>query len=80
MVDGERPELRRPEQPLTRLAAEAVAGENGIDVDGYRDYRGVPVVGAWRWLPDYDFGVVTEVDVAEAFRPLYHPAVRLLAS
>ena len=28
-------------------------------------------VGAWRWLPDLDFGVGTEVDTAEAFRPVY---------
>ena len=28
-------------------------------------------VGAWRWLPEYDFGVGTEVDSAEAFRPVY---------
>src|SRR5262249_34398118 len=39
--------------------------------DGYRDYRGSPSVGAWRWLNDYDFGVGTEVDTAEAFRPVY---------
>ena len=50
---------------------DAVAGNRGVDVDGYRDYRGVPVVGAWAWMPQYDFGVATEVDVAEAYRPLY---------
>ena len=41
-----------------------------VDVDGDRDYRGVPVIGAWTWLPEYGFGVVTKVDRAEAFRPL----------
>jgi hypothetical protein len=71
MVEGERPRLRRAEQPLTRMAAEAVQGKNGYDAEGYRDYRGVPVVGAWRWLEEYDFGVATEIDVAEAFRPVY---------
>src|SRR5439155_11203351 len=39
-------------------------------VDGYRDYRGVPTVGAWEWLPKYDMGIITELDYAEAFRPL----------
>ena len=67
---GKRPALKRSEQPLTRMATAAVAGENGVDVNGYRDYRGVPVVGAWTWLDDYDFGVATEMDTAEAFRPL----------
>ena len=45
-------------------------GQSGVDVDGDRDYRGVPVIGAWTWLPEYGFGVVTKVDRAEAYRPL----------
>jgi hypothetical protein len=71
MAQGERPVIRRSDQPLTRLAAEAVQGKTGHDADGYRDYRGVPSVGAWRWVDDYDFGIGTEVDSAEAFRPVY---------
>lgn len=67
---GFRPTVRRSELPLTRMAADAVAGNSSLDVEGYRDYRGVPVVGAWTWLPQYGIGVTTEVDVAEAFRPL----------
>ena len=70
MAQGKRPKVRRSEQPLTRLAADAVQGNDGLDADGYRDYRGVPSVGAWRWLADYDFGIATEVDAAEAFRPV----------
>jgi eukaryotic-like serine/threonine-protein kinase len=71
MTQGKRPLKRRSEQELTRMAAAAVAGQDGIDVDGYRDYRGVPVIGAWVWLEEYDFGVATEVDVAEAYHTLY---------
>jgi hypothetical protein len=71
MVAGERPELRRPKQPLTKMAAAAAQGINGSDPDGYRDYRGVPVVGAWRWLDDPGMGVATEVEVTEALQPFY---------
>src|SRR5207237_2214010 len=71
MTSGARPPLRRADQPLTRLAAHATQGQDGLDADGYRDYRGVPSVGAWRWLPEYDFAVAVEVDAAEAFRPVY---------
>jgi serine/threonine protein kinase len=71
MVAGERPLARRKDQPLTRMAEAATQGINGVDADGYNDYRGVPVVGAWRWLDEYDFGVATEVDVEEAFAPFY---------
>jgi serine/threonine protein kinase len=46
------------------------AGRSGVNVDGYRDYRGVPVVGAWRWLPEWGIGVVTEIGRDEAFSTL----------
>src|ERR1019366_1474895 len=61
---------RRTELPFTHAVSEALAGHAGVDANGYRDYRGVPVVGAWTWLDDFDMGLVTEVDRAEAFRPL----------
>jgi hypothetical protein len=67
MMAGKRPTTRREDQQFTRMARAALQGQDGFDVDGYRDYRGVPVVGAWKWLEEHDFGVATEVDVAEAF-------------
>ncbi|HWB14280.1 MAG TPA: serine/threonine protein kinase [Pirellulales bacterium] len=70
MSRGLRPTLRRADQPLTRLVADAVQGHSGVDVDGYRDYRGVLNLGAWTWLSEYGFGVATEVDLADAYRPL----------
>ncbi len=61
---------RRAELPLTRAVSEAIAGHTGVDARGYRGYRGVPVVGAWTWLPEFDLGLATELDVAEAFAPV----------
>jgi hypothetical protein len=63
-------EANRKALGLTHMAASATSGESGVDVEGYRDYRGVKVVGAWKWLPDYAFGVTTEIDYAEAYKPL----------
>lgn len=68
---GFRPKVRRSELPLTKMAEDCTAGRSGFNVNGYRDYRGVPVIGAWTWLPDYSMGITTEIDVAEAFRPLH---------
>ena len=70
MTEGFRPSERRAYMPLTYMAADASSGNSGVDVDGYRDYRGVQVVGAWRWLKDYEIGVATEIAKSEAFRPL----------
>jgi eukaryotic-like serine/threonine-protein kinase len=72
---GRQPARRRAELPFTKGVTEALAGRVGVDAEGYRDYRGVPVVGAWTWLPEFNMGLVTESDVAEAFAPLH--AMRL---
>jgi len=61
---------RRAELPFIQAVREALDGRNGADANGYRDYRGVPVVGAWTWLKEFDVGLVTEMDRTEAFRPL----------
>jgi hypothetical protein len=55
---------------LTRAVSAALAGRASVDVVGYPDYRGIPVVGAWRFLPELQLGVVTEVDTADAYRTL----------
>ena len=67
---GHRPTQRRRDLPLTTMAASATTGATSSDVEGYRDYRGVKVVGAWTWLDEYRFGVTSEIDAAEAYRPL----------
>ncbi len=70
MQEGFRPTVRRAELPLTEICAAAVSGKSGVLMDPYNDYRGVPTVGAFEWLPKYGLGIVTEIDYAEAFRPL----------
>ncbi len=70
LVEGHVPELPLRARPLTRMAADAVAGGSGSDVTGYRDYRGVEVIGAWTWLPELSLGVSTEIDRAEAYAGL----------
>ncbi len=49
----------------------AGSGSSGVDVSGFRDYRGVSVIGAWQWLSDAGYGIATKQDVTEAFEPLY---------
>ena len=70
MTAGHHAAVRRHELPLTVAAQEATAHRPGVNVEGYRDYRGVPVVGAWKTVSDGDYAVITEMDYAEAFHPL----------
>jgi serine/threonine protein kinase len=70
MDEGFRPPVRRSELALTKMAASAIAGNTGIDINGYSNYKGIPSVGAWEWMPKYEIGVATEINHAEAFRPL----------
>ncbi|MBI1248018.1 protein kinase [bacterium] len=70
LTAGGRSRLARSEQPLTKMAESAIQGESQVDVAGYYNYLGVPVVGAWTWLPEYGIGVATEMQVSEAFRTL----------
>jgi len=85
LVAGQRPQLERSQQPLTRMASHALqlkdnmakAGQTTghskieIDTNGYRDYRGVPVFGAWLWNADLGLGLATEIDVTEAMSDYY---------
>ncbi|MCI0650349.1 MAG: serine/threonine protein kinase [Planctomycetes bacterium] len=68
LLEGHRPTADAVSQPLTLAVREAIAGRDGFHVAGYRDYRGVEVMGAWKWLPAYGFGIVTEIDYREAYR------------
>ena len=75
LLEGFRPEASRDQLPFTE-AVEDLMGQaifNDIygkevssDIEGYRDYRGVVVYGAWRWIPDLGMGFVTEIDKSEA--------------
>ncbi|MEH6625691.1 MAG: transporter substrate-binding domain-containing protein [Motiliproteus sp.] len=57
--------------PMTRMAAEATQGFSGHDLLGYRDYRGVEVLGAWLWDGALNIGLTTEIDRDEALNAYY---------
>lgn len=77
---GNRNMIPAEKQPLTRMAASVVTGEAGTDLDGYRNYRGVPVVGAWLWDDALGLGITTEIDVDEAYETLYATRYTLIVA
>lgn len=68
--DSSATSIAREDWPRTKMAETAIKGEAGMDVDGYLDYRGIQVVGAWTWLPKWNMGIATEIDAREALAPL----------
>ncbi|MGB7327800.1 MAG: serine/threonine protein kinase [Rubripirellula sp.] len=70
LLDGGKISQSVEEWPLTEMADQLTRGGSGENVSGYRDYRGVKVVGAWTWLPQYQFGVATEFDFEQAYAPM----------
>lgn len=75
MVMGYRPQVPRADLPWTKAAQAVIARAQDsapatdaepapmeLDLSGYRDYRGIPVFGAWTWNPLTKLGVVTEID------------------
>jgi PAS domain S-box-containing protein len=71
MTKGFTPSVSRYQQPLTLMAQQATKGKAGLNVKGYRDYRGVRVYGAWLWDDTLGIGLATEIDEADALGPYY---------
>lgn len=57
---------------LTVGVRQCVAGEDGSSAKGYTDYAGMSVLGVWQWLPEYNWGVITEIDKNEAYGAAYN--------
>jgi PAS domain S-box-containing protein len=80
LLEGKSPKQERSKQPLTHLVLrtlalkkqmeeiKSIASHSKIETDmtGYRDYRGVPVFGAWLWNAHLKIGLATEVNLDEA--------------
>ncbi len=71
LLDGGSAALPRHKQPLTEMARRAISGETASNMEGYRDYRGVPVYGAWEWHSDLGLGFASEIDIEEALDAYY---------
>ncbi|MEW8626574.1 MAG: transporter substrate-binding domain-containing protein [Candidatus Thiodiazotropha sp.] len=90
MVEGYRPTISLPEQPFTLMAQGVIEqARSGIDyghsdiasnMHGYRDYRGVPVLGVWLWDDHLGVGVTTEIDKAEALDAFYKMRLYLIVT
>ena len=78
LMAGYVPNLEPAARPLTQAAALAVASRGkpaesdrqGAVATPYRSYRGIEVIGVWRWLPAYEMGAIAEISATEALAAL----------
>ena len=80
LLNGYVPAVDLNSRPLTLMAAKATQGVGGVNTEGYRDYRGVPVVGAWTWNESLGMGMATELNVQEGYRSFYQTRQTVVAS
>ena len=52
---------------LTYGVAQCISGNNGFSGNGYSDYSGITVLGVWHWLPEFKWGIITEIDMDEGY-------------
>lgn len=45
-----------------------LAGNTGTNI--YADYRGVEVIGAYQWMPEFELCLMTEYDLDQAYAPI----------
>ena len=79
VMKGATPRLQKVAQPYTEIVEMALnrikANDStftGAIMEPYRDYRGIEVIGAYVWLPEYNFGIITEEDYEEALASLMY--------
>ncbi len=79
IIKGLQPEKSEAELPYTKIVQLALnhlemedSIFSGAIMKPYRDYRGIEVIGAYLWLPEYGFGLITEEDYKEALSSLVY--------
>ena len=64
--------ISRETGELTSGVKACVSGNNGFNAKGYKDYSGITVLGVWRWLPEFNWGVIAEIDRDEGYGAAYN--------
>jgi signal transduction histidine kinase/DNA-binding response OmpR family regulator/ABC-type amino acid transport substrate-binding protein len=82
LITGYKPTVQVSAMPYTLMAQSVLEmrkqsghssryDEVRINVSGYRDYRGVPVFGIWKWHRKMGMGLTLEIDIDEALANYY---------
>ena len=69
----------RASLPLTLAASQSLLKQEGVALDGYRNYLGSEVVGAWRDLDELNLAIITEISADEAYATYYSARFYIIA-
>lgn len=78
LTKGQISKIKKEKQPLTFMVQSALTGKTNYNIEGYRDYRGVNVVGTWLWDNNLGIGLATEIDKDEAMKLYYHTRLSII--
>ncbi len=67
LVDGQQPDSSPLTWPETLLARQVKSRLSGHDINGYRNYVGEKVVGAWLWMPRHGAMLAHEINYDSSF-------------
>lgn len=56
---------------LTIGAQKCLSGKDGYDSDGYKNYDGRKVLGAWCWIPEHNCGLLAQIAIQEGYGAAY---------
>ncbi len=79
LVDAVRGSGNTDDWPLTHAVADLLKHPDGVDMQGYRNYRGVQVFGVWQWDKILNLGVITEIEIDDALSEYYNIRNLLIA-
>ncbi len=69
LLEQQKRHIVSSEAPFTLALTQVLAEpELSWNMDGYRDYRGVPVLGVWQWDKYLKAAIITEIDQEEAMQ------------
>ena len=78
LLSDNKEKVKQSDYPLTLMAKSAIAGFSDHNIEGYRDYRGNRVFGAWTWDDDLGIGMATEIDEVEAMEAYYSARIAIV--
>ncbi|MCP4352695.1 MAG: response regulator [Desulfobacterales bacterium] len=68
LVTGTKEEILK-KNIFTQATENCLQGNNGTGL--YKNYKGIPVIGAYRWLPERELCIMAEISQKVAFMPIY---------